>query len=223
MCEAVPASPNCQRLLAGGRHMLFGVSLFSGFFSQARLAELAGWALVRFDSAHFLIADGPSTHTLVAVGYSPQRAAAKVGQEARRVRNRVRRALSGAGASDPDSMLLDWSDLDANPGYVQLRELVRTAFDEEPRFRAACMAVSRAYLRHRGESPTERQVVAASAYFLDELPIGMDTPSILGVAESLCAYHRVLAFAEVLQTGPGWLAPSANQGYLMVRTRDFSG
>jgi cyclo(L-tyrosyl-L-tyrosyl) synthase len=77
--------------------------------------------------------------------------------------------------------------------------------------------VSRDYLRHRGESPTEQQVITASEYFLNELPIGMDTPAILGVPESLCAYHRVLAFADVLQTGPGWLAPSANQGYLMVR------
>lgn len=218
MCEAVAASPNCERLLAGGRHMLFGVSLFTSFFSLARLSELAGWALVRFDSVHFLVADKPSIHTLVAVGYSPERALAKVEQEARLVRNRVRRALSDAGASDPDSMLLGWEDLEANHGYLQLHRLVRTAFDEDPRFRASCLAISRAYLRHRGETPTEQQVITASEYFLSELPMGMDTPSILGVPESLCAYHRVLAFADVLRTGPGWLAPSANQGYLMVRT-----
>ncbi|MBP2322900.1 cyclo(L-tyrosyl-L-tyrosyl) synthase [Kibdelosporangium banguiense] len=218
MCEAVAASPNCQRLLAGGRHMLFGVSLFNSFFSQARLLELAAWALVRFDSVHFLIADTPSIHTLAAVGYSPQRAAVKVEQEARRVRSRVHRALADVGAGDPDGMLLGWSDLERNPGYLKLRDLVRTAFDDDERFRASCLAVSRAYLRHRGETPTEQQVITASAYFLNELPIGMDTPSILGVPESLCAYHRVLAFADVLQTGPGWLAPSANQGYLMVRT-----
>ncbi|RSM64862.1 tRNA-dependent cyclodipeptide synthase [Kibdelosporangium aridum] len=217
MCEAVAASQNCQRLLAGGKHMLFGVSLFNSFFSQTRLRELASWALVRFDSVHFLVADRPSTHTLVALGYSPQRAAAKVSQEARMVRNRVQRALIDAGASDPDTHLLGWCDLEQNPGYLKLRDLVRTAFDNDERFRASCLAVSRAYLTHRGESPTVQQVITASEYFLNELPIGMDTPSILGVSESLCAYHRVLAFADVLRTGPGWLAPSANQGYLMVR------
>src|SRR5206468_12000233 len=39
---------------------------FNSFFSAVRLAELARWALVRFDSVHFLVADRPSTHTLVA-------------------------------------------------------------------------------------------------------------------------------------------------------------
>jgi hypothetical protein len=38
-----------------------------------------------------------------------------------------------------------------------------------------------------------------------------------GVPESLCAYHRVRAFADVLRTGPGRLAPLANQGYLTLR------
>ncbi|MEV4319216.1 tRNA-dependent cyclodipeptide synthase [Actinocrispum sp. NPDC049592] len=218
MCEAVAASPNCQRLLAGGRHMLFGVSLFNSFFSAARLFELARWALVRFDSVHFLVADRPSTHTLIALGWSPARACAKVEQEGRLARNRVRRALSDAGAQDPDSLLLGWRNLEANPGYLRLRGLVQNAFDSSQPFRRSCLAVSRDYLRHRGETPTEQQVITASEYFLNELPIGMDTPSILGVPESLCAYHRVLAFADVLRTGPGWLAPSANQGYLRVRT-----
>ncbi|ALG13568.1 tRNA-dependent cyclodipeptide synthase [Kibdelosporangium phytohabitans] len=217
MCEAVAASPNCQRLLAGGKHMLFGVSLFNSFYSPARLRELASWALVRFDSVHFLVADRPSTHTLIAMGYSPQRAVAKMSQEARLATNRVRRALAEAGAPDPDAHLLGWSDLEQSPGYLRLRDLVQTAFDNDVRFRSSCMEISRAYLTHRGESPTVQQVITASSYFLNELPIGMDTPSILGVPESLCAYHRVLAFADVLQTGPGWLAPSANQGYLMVR------
>jgi cyclo(L-tyrosyl-L-tyrosyl) synthase len=216
MCEAVAASPNCQRLLAGGRHMLFGVSLFTRFFSQARLSELAEWALVRFDSVHFLVADKPSTHTLIALGYSPARALTKVAHEARMVRNRVRRALTDAGG-DPETSMLGWSDLEQNAGYLRLRAMVRTAFDDDERFRKSCLAVSREYLRHRGELPTERQVITASEYFLNELPIGMDTPSILGVPESLCAYHRVQAFADVLRTGPGWLAPAANQGYLMVR------
>jgi len=218
MCEAVAASPNCQRLLAGGRHMLFGVSLFNSFFSAVRLAELARWALVRFDSVHFLVADKPNTHTLMAMGYSPERARAKVEQEARFARNRVRRALVDAGTTDPDALLLGWDDLERNTGYVRLRNQVRTAFDEDPRFRASCLAVSRDYLRHRGESPTDEQVITASEYFLNELPIGMDTPTILGVPESLCAYHRVLAFSDVLQTAPGWLVRSANQGYLRVRT-----
>src|SRR5690348_5207309 len=114
MCEAVAASPNCQRLLAGGRHMLFGVSLFNSFFSAARLAELARWALVRFDSVHFLVADRPSTHTLIALGYPPERARAKVGQEGRLARNRVRRALTNAGAVDPDTLMLGWDDLERN-------------------------------------------------------------------------------------------------------------
>jgi hypothetical protein len=136
-------------------------------------------------------------------GTRPERAAAKVGQEARRVRSRVHRALADVGASDPDNLLLDWTDLEQNPGYLKLRDLVRTAFDDDHRFRASCLAVSRAYLRHRGETPTEQQVAAASEYFLNELPIGMDTPSILGVPESLCAYHRVLAFADADRS---WLA-----------------
>src|SRR5882724_10587094 len=117
MCEAVAASPNCQRLLAGGRHMLFGVSLFNSFFSPARMAELARWALVRFDSVHFLVADKPSTHTLIALGYPAERARAKVEQEARLARNRIRRALADAGATDPDELLLGWDDLEHNPGY----------------------------------------------------------------------------------------------------------
>src|SRR4051812_24732024 len=90
MCEAIAPSPNCKRLLAGGRHMLFGISLFNSFFSAARLSELARWALVRFDSVHFLVAGKPSTHTLIALGYQPARARAKVEQESRLARNRVR-------------------------------------------------------------------------------------------------------------------------------------
>lgn len=99
---------NCQAQLEKKTHVCFGVSPFNSYFSEERIAQLAGWGKNEFDSMQFFIPDIPSIYTLEAIGYEPEKAAWKARRQSQYLINKTVKALksNGYSANQIEDMLL---------------------------------------------------------------------------------------------------------------------
>ncbi|GHE39185.1 hypothetical protein GCM10018771_19580 [Streptomyces cellulosae] len=140
--SARPLTVRCQAAFADRGHACLGISPFNSHFSAERVASLARWALGTFERVHFFVPDTAAVHTLRALGYAPDRAAWKARRQGQYVRNKITRALSGIGVSEPERYLLDGQALTENAAYGQLLELVERRYREDQAFARACLEAS---------------------------------------------------------------------------------
>ncbi|WP_228717256.1 tRNA-dependent cyclodipeptide synthase [Allosaccharopolyspora coralli] len=215
-----PLTSSCQSNFAQRDHACIGISPFNSYFSSARIAAIARWALSEFGVVHFFVPDVPAAHTLEALGYPPERARHKARRQGRYVYNKICRALADVGVVDPERLILNWSVLRGNGRYLQLLGQAHALFDEDPEFRETCITASTWVLDGRlphGTEPTDQQLRVAVRYLLAELPLFIDTAGIVGHESSVFCYHQGPAFLERLyrQQLP-WKAAD-NQGFLVVQ------
>lgn len=208
----------CDEPLLRAEHGCLGISPFNSHFSTERVAGLARWALQRFSRVHLFVPDGPAAFTLEALGYPPERAAAKARRQGRYLRNKICRALREIGVADPDSMILDSAALDRSPRYLALHVRMRHTFDHDEDFRRACVEGSRWVLggRVRPGALREEQLRQAARYLLAELPLFLDTAGIVGARFSVFCYHQAPAFLARLFRGELACQPRAGQGFAVL-------
>lgn len=214
-----PLTANCARNFAQRSHACFGISPFNSYFSIPRITALASWTLSQFDAVHFFVPDVPAAHTLEAVGYSPERARHKARRQGRYVYNKIFRALADLGVTAPERLILNWSALRENSRYLQLLGEAHALFDEDPEFRATCLAASAWVLDGRlpdGAVPTEQQLRVAVRYLLAEFPLFVDTSGVVGTDASVFCYHHAPAFLEQLYEGALPWKSAKSQGFLVV-------
>ncbi|MGH3449517.1 MAG: tRNA-dependent cyclodipeptide synthase, partial [Haloechinothrix sp.] len=194
--RARPLCGNCDEPLRRGEHACLGISPFNSYFSVERVAGWARWALATFARVHLFVPDTAAAYTLEALGYSPERAAAKARRQGRYLRNKIHRALRSLGVDEPDKMILDSAVLDQSDRYRTLHAQVRHNFDHHERFRGACLAASRWVLEGRVPDPemTDEQLRRAARYLLAELPLFLDTASIVDARASVFCYHQAPPF-----------------------------
>ncbi|UQA91075.1 tRNA-dependent cyclodipeptide synthase [Streptomyces halobius] len=217
--RATPLTPGCQSALTARTHACVGVSPFNSYFSVERVNALARWALDSFDRVHFFVPDTAAVHTLEALGYPPERAAWKARRQGQYVRNKIVRALSAAGISEPGAHVLDGQTLASSNAYARLLEQVGSRYQQDEVFAQACLGASAWTLERRlspGTVPTPAQLRCAVRYFLAELPLFLDTPQIAGVTASVFCYHQVPAFLDDLFHHRLALRPAAGQGYVCL-------
>ncbi|GAA1244250.1 hypothetical protein GCM10009665_38770 [Kitasatospora nipponensis] len=219
-----PLTARCEGLARRRLHACVGISPFNGYFHAQRIAELARWALEGFDDVHFFVPDTLAAHTLEAVGYPPERAAWKARRQGQHVRNKVTTALTALGlsAQAAQARILAGATLDANDRYRALHQEVRARYRADRAFRAACLEGAHWVLERRlppGAAPTAAQRATAVRYLLGELPLFLDTPGIVGTAESVFCYHRTPLFLRQLFGGELSCRPVPGQGFLEVAPR----
>jgi cyclo(L-tyrosyl-L-tyrosyl) synthase len=99
---------------------------------------------------------------------------------------------------------------------------VYETFEDSADFRDACLDATAAYLRAhtlRGDLPWHERLDLARNYFLNEVPVFLDTPGILGVGTSMYGYHLLTPFQHRLYDGDFVLKPAAGQGRLVLAER----
>ncbi|UGY90999.1 tRNA-dependent cyclodipeptide synthase [Streptomyces gobiensis] len=215
--QGVPLTDRCRAVFASRAHACVGISPFNSHFTAERIAVLARWALGAFTRVHFFVPDTAAAFTLEALGYAPEKAVWKARRQGQYVRNKITRALSEAGISAPDAVILDGQTLSVNDAYQELLKQVEDRYRADPAFARACLGASAWTLERRvpaGQRPTPEQLRGAVRYFLAELPLFLDTPGIAGVTTSVFCYHQVPAFLDDLFHHRLALRPVAGQGYL---------
>lgn len=218
---ARPLTDRCHDTFAQRTHGCVGISPFNSYFSADRVLGLARWALSEFSDVHFFVPDTAAAHTLEALGYPSEKAAWKARRQGQYVRNKITKALDALGVEHPEQRILDGQALAANTVYLGLLEQAERRYRDDADFADACLGASAWVLDRRllaGQEATPGQLRCAVRYFLAELPLFLDTPSIVGTGASVFCYHQVPAFLDNLFHHRLALRPAPTQGYVHLST-----
>ncbi|MED1714232.1 tRNA-dependent cyclodipeptide synthase [Bacillus paralicheniformis] len=218
---------NCNEILKRRRHVLIGISPFNSRFSEDYIHRLIGWAVREFQHVSVLLAGKEAANLLEALGTPNGKAERKVRKEVSRNRRFAEKALESHGGN-PEA-IHTFSDFTNQTVYQRLRMEVEDAFFDQPHFRKACLEMSHAAIlgRARGIRMDVQEVSAAMLelaveYVIAELPFFIAAPDILGVEETLLAYHRPWKLGEQISRHEFAVKMRPNQGYLMVSESDES-
>lgn len=157
-------------------------------------------------------------YTFLALGYDEARARQKTKRQAAYLKNKVARALARHHISGVDAtqIIIDMSVLEKNPRYLELKEHCYTLYHTHQAFRDECDQCTGWVLN--GQSIKDLHQAnenIAVHYILDEMPLFMDTPSIIGVNSSLFTYHQTPEFINYLYTDSmGSELIASNQGFI---------
>ncbi|MFT0801342.1 tRNA-dependent cyclodipeptide synthase [Bacillus swezeyi] len=220
-------SQNCHDILQRKRHVLIGISPFNSRFSEDYIDRLIGWAVHEFQDVSVLLAGKEAANLLEALGTPKGKAERKVRKEVSRNRRFAEKALETYGGN-PEA-IHTFSDFTDQAAYHHLRTEVEDAFFEQPHFRKACLEMSHAAIlgRARGiqmdiQDVSQAMLDLAVEYVIAELPFFIAAPDILGVEETLLAYHRPWKLGEQISRNEFSVRIRPNQGYLMVSELDES-
>lgn len=224
--NTAPLSENCRQSLELRTHVCFGISPFNSYFSEERIRALALWGRKEFDAMHFFVPDVPSSYTLEALGYSPEKAAWKARRQCQYLHNKIHRALKDAGIPDAEAckMVLNWETLSNNERFNVLYDEVRRRFDEDADFQSQCIEASRWVLERRvpeEQSLTQEMLKSAVRYLLTEIPLFLDTAGIVGQEASVFCYHQRVQFLDDLFNQKLPIQPSLGQGFVIVEPVEF--
>jgi cyclo(L-tyrosyl-L-tyrosyl) synthase len=224
--NTAPLSENCRQSFELRTHVCFGISPFNSYFSEERIRALALWGRKEFSAMHFFVPDVPSSYTLEALGYSPEKAAWKARRQCQYLHNKIHRALKDAGISDAEAckMVLNWETLSINGRFNALYDEVQKRFSEDSNFQSQCIEASRWVLERRvpeGQDLTQEMLKSAVRYLLTEIPLFLDTAGIVGKAASVFCYHQRVQFLDDLFNRKLPIQPSIGQGFVVVKADDL--
>lgn len=219
-----PFTERCAGILDRHRHMVIGVSPGSGFFSQERLTALLHWANERFARVDVVTAHVEmAACTYLGRGYEPKHARARAYRDVRQMTNRITRAVKGSGVDVSRCRVLYISDGFEAPAYREAREEITRAKREFPAFHDICTRMVADALRGDrmppGWQPDADQITEGMEYLEMELPYLMNSPGILGAAESVFAYRAVPALTPFLYLTGAPLPAARGQGFVKLEPR----
>lgn len=219
-----PATPNCGLILQRREHVLIGISLFNSQFTDSYIEKLVLWASRQFLRFDILLPGEEETAWLLeAAGTAPAGAA----REARRALGRkiksVHSAFHLASVAPGAGRLFRFSDFREHPRYRALRDQAEQLYREGGEFQEVCRQLARQGLAGRlkatgleGAGITDAQLQIAVPFVFAEVPFLVDTPALLGVPESVVAYHRPWPLATCLCSGRFPLAAGPGQGFVVL-------
>jgi cyclo(L-tyrosyl-L-tyrosyl) synthase len=221
--EAIPIGENSKNIFTRKRHVLIGASPFNSYFSEENLIKIITWSLDNFNEISVFIPDKISIFTLMARGYTSERAEAKTRRQDTYLKNKIFRAFKQVGFTEGNAakMVVSLSELSNNLDYENIYQECLKKFDADLDFKLGCFSTCSWILNNKQDSKIliDKNTETAVQYFLREFPLFLDTPRILGADSSLFAYHSVPAYLKTLYESKMLVAP--NQGFLRLNITEF--
>lgn len=184
-------------------HVLLGISPFNSYFSEEIIGDWIQWAHTTFSSFHVFIPDTLPMYTFLALGYDEFKAKKKAKKQAAYLKNKVARALLQCQLDgiDANKLIIDMDYLENNQAYLELKKKCYALYNENPEFQKECDQCTGWVLNgHAVKDLDLANENIAVQYILNEMPLFMDTPSILNTASSLFSYHQTPQFINYLYT-----------------------
>lgn len=216
-----PLSQNCQRIFERRNHILIGISPFNSRFSEEYIYRLIEWSIKEFKDVSVLLAGNEAANLLEALGTSRVKAERKVRKEVNRNRRFAERALKAHGGN-PEA-IYTFSDFLTQPVYCDMRTKIEESFLHQPNFQNACLEMSHTAIVGRASGTnmdisviTSEMLHNAVQYVLAELPFFIGAPNILGIQETVLAYHKPWKLGEQIKDEQFSIRMQQNQGYITV-------
>lgn len=214
-----PLTARCAGVFPKARHVVLGISPFNSYFKTDRIVDMIDWAMEHFDTIDFFTPDEAAAYTLQAQGYDADKAMSKARSQARYVHNKIHSAIDEVCEEDLHERVYGLERLRELPRYAALRGEAERRFASDEELRAEIMGTSSWILDKKlteGQPATEDQVLLAVQYFLDELPLFVDSPGIFGVDASCFVYHQRVDFLEKFYSRELSWEPVQGQGFTVV-------
>lgn len=198
-----------QKKFSKKEHALIGVSPFNGYFSAINMEILFKWANENFDNFSIFTMDKASKYNLMAMGYEEEQAIKKTKKQDQHLYNKVVRCLINIGFGEEESRkkILLISHLKENERYLKLYKECLGLFENNASFRLDCLNASKCIFANKVEVVTEESTRIAVNYLLEELPIWLNTPYILGIRTSVFVYKDLPPYWYNICYNYGLIAP----------------
>lgn len=171
-------------------HALIGISPFNGYFTTSNIEKTLIWAHSNFRSFDVFTMDKASKYNLIAMGYSEDEAIKKTKKQDQHLKNKIMRGLKNTGFSESvaEKKIVLISKLCDNGQYIELYKYCRNLFRSNSFFRDDCLHASKQILLDKTDRITDELLDVSVQYLLEELPVWINTPHILGVPFSVFVY-----------------------------------
>jgi tRNA-dependent cyclodipeptide synthase len=202
-------------------HAVLAISPFNSYFTEKNITILIGWAMHKFKAINIFIPDGLSVYTLMAQGYTEEKATKKTKLQDSNLKNKVIRGLKNNGIGDESvgQYFLTTQRLTDNANYWNLYEKCVEKFKNDQEFRKICFLTSRNLLLKYKDDITEEMVQMAVNYILRELPVYLDIPKLLNVSSSFMVYHHVSEVDKYIYRHDS--LSSSQQAYIAAKIVDW--
>lgn len=170
------------------KHAVLGISPQNGYYTKEKIYNLIKWANYYFEQVVILPGEGASYYNFLSRGYSEKRAHEKCKEQDRLIGNRILNALEDLNLKEKIKILKE-KDLFENPIYLKHHQKYTKLLEKDEDFRN--------YLKktiHLLKCINNRPILdwkIATQYFLYELPVLLNSPSIFQVKSSCFIYHNV--------------------------------
>lgn len=216
-------SQNCQYIFESKEHILLGISPFNSYYNEINISLLLKWASETFQQFHVFSPDTLPIYNFLALGYGKEKAQKKASKQARYLKNKIVRAFESLGFSkeNANALIIDMSNLEQNSVYQKHKNECFNLFENDLHFRTDCFEATEWILSgYQAPSNREADKQIAIRYLLEEMPLFLDTPSILNLNSSMFCYHQTPAFIKNLYTNTNCNRSSIlslQQGFIEVR------
>lgn len=190
-------------------HALVAVSPCNSYFSIKNMEVLFSWVHKNFHDFNVFMMDGASIFNFMAMGYDTRHALEKTKKNDSGVKCKVVRSLTNIGFSSDDSRkkLLFLSQLSNHDRYIKIYKHYAHIFETNASFRNDCLGATKEMLSGKMEHVSNDAANLAVKYLLAELPLWLDSPSVLGIESSAIVYKELSFFWEKICYQHNLLAP----------------
>lgn len=212
-------SENSRRIYEHKDHVLLGISPFNSYYSENNIRCLLQWASTNFSNFNIFIPDTLPIYTFLALGYETGKAEKKTRRQVSYLQNKIYKSLSYLNYSSEESqkIIINVSSLALNDSYIGLKQRCYDLYHSDIEFQRNCDQCRDFILNgyNINYMSSEKKQIAIR-YLLDEMPLFIDSPSILNISASMFVYHQTPDFIDYLYNYMHKNIVSNSQGFLEV-------
>jgi cyclo(L-tyrosyl-L-tyrosyl) synthase len=220
--KIIYSSINTKNIFEKKEHAVFGISPFNSYFSEKVITDLLYWGLGYFKSINIFLPDTLPIYNFLQLGYSYEKAVYKSKRQANYLKNKINKILSKLNYTkvDMEILLIDMKYLENNNHYNKLKNHCYDVYQNNLYFQDKClMYINWVFESYKLSNDNKNYQIAVN-YFLKELPIFLDTSSILNVSSSTFIYHQTPEIISELFNNKLILSPNQNQGFVQLEFFD---
>jgi cyclo(L-tyrosyl-L-tyrosyl) synthase len=185
-----PAFENGYEIASQKGVAVVGMSPGNSYFKKETIDDLLNYCSGIFSQVKIMIADKPSEHTYLALGYSSKEAERKARLNSNTLQNHSRKSIDGIISQNVE--LIEWSN-QINPNETYQRELakINELYSSNPVFRQEARETTRSVLegKLKQEVEIESAVDEGINYLLKELAFLSASPEIFKAERITYVYH----------------------------------